>query len=173
MRKLRSSTPLLPPPSRSSGRSRTGVAVRSSPTRHGTAYIRPRVPRQPRNQGFRRTTSPPAYRGFAAAFQTAARPSDSIILPEKTLALLDRNVFQFVQQRARLRKAGMSSKKGLLFYGPPGTGKTHTIRYLSCIPCRERASRAVVRGRELECAAARGASGLSGVVPALVCDEAP
>jgi len=50
------------------------------------------------------------------------------------LALLERNVFQFVQQRARLRKAGMSSKKGLLFDGPPGTGKTHTIRYLSRIP---------------------------------------
>ena len=33
------------------------------------------------------------------------------------MALLD-NVFQFVQQRARFRKAGMSSKKGLLFYGP-------------------------------------------------------
>lgn len=50
------------------------------------------------------------------------------------MALLERKVFQFVQQRARLRKAGMSSKKGLLFYGPPGTGKTHTIRYLSRIP---------------------------------------
>lgn len=59
---------------------------------------------------------------------------ESIILPEQTLALLERNVFRFIAQRERLRAAGMSVKKGLLFYGPPGTGKTHTIRYLARLP---------------------------------------
>jgi hypothetical protein len=80
----------------------------------------------------------PHYGGAAAGALIVHRLAnverDSIILPEKTLKLLERNVFRFVEQRARLKKAGMSVKKGLLFYGPPGTGKTHTIRYLSRIP---------------------------------------
>ncbi|PWU09075.1 MAG: cell division protein FtsH [Verrucomicrobia bacterium] len=56
---------------------------------------------------------------------------DEVILPEKTLQLLERNVGQFIEQRERLRGLGMAVKKGLLFYGAPGTGKTHTIRYLA------------------------------------------
>ncbi|HEY1188261.1 MAG TPA: AAA family ATPase, partial [Gemmata sp.] len=56
---------------------------------------------------------------------------DEVILPPATLALLERNVIQFVRQRARLREFGLMTKKGLLFYGPPGTGKTHTIHYLA------------------------------------------
>jgi AAA+ superfamily predicted ATPase len=59
-----------------------------------------------------------------------------VILPEKTLNLLERNVSEFISQRDRLRSLGMAVKKGLLFYGPPGTGKTHTIHYLaSQLPC--------------------------------------
>jgi ATP-dependent 26S proteasome regulatory subunit len=54
-----------------------------------------------------------------------------VILPEKTLELLDRNITHFVRQRERLKKLGLPIKKGLLFYGPPGTGKTHTIHYLA------------------------------------------
>lgn len=54
-----------------------------------------------------------------------------VILPRKTLDLLDRNTIQFVQQRPRLAKFRQATKKGLLFYGPPGTGKTHTIHYLA------------------------------------------
>lgn len=54
-----------------------------------------------------------------------------VILPEKTLQLLDRNIGDFIRQREQLRKLGMPIKKGLLFYGPPGTGKTHTIHYLA------------------------------------------
>lgn len=54
-----------------------------------------------------------------------------VILPERTLELLDRNVAEFIQCRAKLRELGMAVKKGLLFYGPPGTGKTHTIHYLA------------------------------------------
>lgn len=56
---------------------------------------------------------------------------EDVILPNKTLGLLERNVQEFIKQRGRLRGLGMAIKKGLLFYGPPGTGKTHTIHYLA------------------------------------------
>jgi hypothetical protein len=56
---------------------------------------------------------------------------DEVILPEKTLQLLDRNIGGFIQQREQFRKLGLPIKKGVLFYGPPGTGKTHTIHYLA------------------------------------------
>jgi AAA+ superfamily predicted ATPase len=56
---------------------------------------------------------------------------DEVILPDRTLKLLERNVSEFISQRDRLRNLGMAVKKGLLFYGPPGTGKTHTIYYLA------------------------------------------
>lgn len=60
---------------------------------------------------------------------TVAR--EDVVLPEKTLALLDRNILQFAARRAQLKSLGQSAKKGVLLYGPPGTGKTHTIRYLA------------------------------------------
>lgn len=56
---------------------------------------------------------------------------EEVILPRKTLDLLDRNVIEFARQRPRLARLGLSTKKGILFYGPPGTGKTHTIHYLA------------------------------------------
>jgi hypothetical protein len=56
---------------------------------------------------------------------------EEVILPNKTLELLVRNVTSFVKQRKSLRRLDMPVKKGLLFYGPPGTGKTHTIHYLA------------------------------------------
>jgi cell division protease FtsH len=56
---------------------------------------------------------------------------DDVILPGPTLALLDRNVIEFVKARPRLRDLRLATKKGLLFHGPPGTGKTHTIHYLT------------------------------------------
>ena len=61
--------------------------------------------------------------------QTVER--SQVILPQKTLDLLDRNVIQFVKQREQLARFQQATKKGLLFYGPPGTGKTHTIHYLA------------------------------------------
>lgn len=56
---------------------------------------------------------------------------EEVILPDKTLRLLERNVSDFIAHRDELKRLGMSTKKGLLFYGPPGTGKTHTIQYLA------------------------------------------
>lgn len=56
---------------------------------------------------------------------------EQVILPAKTLDLLDRNVIGFVRDRPKLARLGQATKKGLLFYGPPGTGKTHTLRYLA------------------------------------------
>jgi ATP-dependent 26S proteasome regulatory subunit len=55
---------------------------------------------------------------------------DQLILPKKTLELLDRNIFNFVKQRHFLKQMGLQTKKGLLFYGAPGTGKTHTLHYI-------------------------------------------
>lgn len=56
---------------------------------------------------------------------------EDVILPEKTLRLLDRNIRDFVSKRRELQELGMPIKKGVLFYGPPGTGKTHTVHYLA------------------------------------------
>lgn len=56
---------------------------------------------------------------------------EDVILPDKTLALLDRNVSGFMQAREQLKALQFQARKGLLFYGPPGTGKTHTIHYLA------------------------------------------
>lgn len=55
---------------------------------------------------------------------------DQVILPRKTVDLLDRNVLGFSERRKLLGRFGQSTKKGILLYGPPGTGKTHTIHYL-------------------------------------------
>jgi hypothetical protein len=56
---------------------------------------------------------------------------EDLILPEATLAAIERNVLKFAAQRAALRALGLSRQKGLLFCGEPGTGKTHSIRYLA------------------------------------------
>jgi hypothetical protein len=56
---------------------------------------------------------------------------EQVILPARTIDLLDRNMIEFIDKRPLLAKRGMNLKKGLLFYGPPGTGKTHTLHYLA------------------------------------------
>lgn len=74
------------------------------------------------------------YRGRSKGILVHRLPPvarDEVILPEATLALLDRNVLSFVGSRDALHALGQSTRKGVLLYGPPGTGKTHTIRYLA------------------------------------------
>lgn len=71
------------------------------------------------------------YTGKVRVHKLHAVQREEVILPGKTLDLLDRNVHQFINQRERLNRLGMPVKKGLLLYGPPGTGKTHTIHYLA------------------------------------------
>ncbi|WP_395740108.1 AAA family ATPase [Prosthecobacter sp.] len=74
------------------------------------------------------------YSGKAASVRVHKLRSvtrEQVILPGKTLRLLEQNVTEFIGQRDQLQALGMSIKKGLLLYGPPGTGKTHTIHYLA------------------------------------------
>ena len=56
---------------------------------------------------------------------------ERIVLPEETLQAVERNVLGAVQHREMLRRAGRSTRHGLLFHGPPGTGKTLATRYLA------------------------------------------
>lgn len=56
---------------------------------------------------------------------------DDIVLPEKTLALIERNTVGFVRDASRLAQLGLSVKKGVLLFGPPGTGKTLVVRWLA------------------------------------------
>ena len=56
---------------------------------------------------------------------------ENVILPSKTLAVLDRNITGFMTAREQLKTLRFQARKGLLFYGAPGTGKTHTIHYLA------------------------------------------
>ena len=56
---------------------------------------------------------------------------EDVILPQRTLDLLERNTSGFAAVREGIKELRLSAKKGLLFYGPPGTGKTHTIHYLA------------------------------------------
>lgn len=74
------------------------------------------------------------YSGMSSGIQVHRLPPvarEDIVLPEKTLQLLERNIIQFARHRASLKSLGQSGKKGLLFHGAPGTGKTHTVRYLA------------------------------------------
>ena len=54
-----------------------------------------------------------------------------VVLPEKTLALIERNTLGFAQRAEQLARLGLSARKGVLLYGPPGTGKTLIVRWLA------------------------------------------
>jgi ATP-dependent 26S proteasome regulatory subunit len=45
--------------------------------------------------------------------------------------VIERNVIGLFKHADRLRRAGRSTRHGLLFHGPPGTGKTLMLRYLA------------------------------------------
>ena len=60
---------------------------------------------------------------------------DQVILPQKTLDLLDRNVIQFVQQRPQLARFRLATKKGILFTARPGPGRpTPSITWPKRLP---------------------------------------
>ena len=126
---------------------------------HGTAggiYVEVAVPQGERGLEFSerffrdleaRVNTGGTYRGRVISLESQAEYSgrggavkvhrlravqrEEVILPAKTLALLDRNVARFVHAREHIKRLGLSARKGILFYGPPGTGKTHTIHYLA------------------------------------------
>jgi hypothetical protein len=58
-------------------------------------------------------------------------PRESLVLPESIMAVIERNVIGLLKHADRLRRAGRSTRHGLLFHGPPGTGKTLMLRYLA------------------------------------------
>jgi ATPase family protein associated with various cellular activities (AAA) len=69
--------------------------------------------------------------GAVKVHRLPAVARNDVILPERTLTILDRNVGGFVAARRRIKALRFSGKKGLLFYEPPGTGKTYTVHYLA------------------------------------------
>ncbi len=60
---------------------------------------------------------------------TVAR--DEIILPEEVLQVVERNVIGLLTHADTLRRAGRSTRHGVLFHGPPGVGKTLVTKYLA------------------------------------------
>jgi hypothetical protein len=72
---------------------------------------------------------------------------DDVVLPEATLARVERHALDVAAHREALLAAGQHLKRGVLLYGPPGTGKTHTTRYL--IGCMTRYTRLLLTGRAL------------------------
>jgi hypothetical protein len=57
---------------------------------------------------------------------------DHIVLPQEVMAVVERNVLGLLAHADILRRAGRTTRHGVLLYGPPGTGKTLVTRYLAC-----------------------------------------
>ena len=72
---------------------------------------------------------------------------DGLVLPDSTLASIERHVIGIAEHGRRLKAAGQHLKRGVLLYGPPGTGKTHTVRYL--LSKLERTTAFVLSGQAL------------------------
>ena len=58
---------------------------------------------------------------------------ESLIFSEELLSVVERNVLGMVRHGETLRRAGRSTRQGLLFHGAPGTGKTLMLRYLGSV----------------------------------------
>jgi AAA+ superfamily predicted ATPase len=56
---------------------------------------------------------------------------DEIILPEDVLKVVERNVIGLLAHAEVLKRAGRSTRHGVLFHGPPGVGKTLVTKYLA------------------------------------------
>ncbi len=56
---------------------------------------------------------------------------DEIILPDDVLKVVERNVIGLLTHADVLRRAGRSTRHGVLFHGPPGVGKTLVTKYLA------------------------------------------
>src|SRR5439155_24806995 len=69
---------------------------------------------------------------FAVRFhELPAVERDAIVLPERVLEVVERNVLGFLAYAQELRNSGQSTRHGVLLHGPPGTGKTLVTRYLA------------------------------------------
>jgi hypothetical protein len=73
---------------------------------------------------------------------------DRIVLPQEVMAVVERNVLGLLAYADVLRRAGRSTRHGVLLHGPPGTGKTLVARYLACA-C-PRYTVILLTGRELK-----------------------
>ena len=76
--------------------------------------------------------TPDGERDFQIHFHDLPKVSrDQIVLPDEVLRVVERNVIGLLSHAVVLRRAGRSTRHGLLFHGPPGVGKTLVTKYLA------------------------------------------
>lgn len=69
---------------------------------------------------------------YAVRFGDLAKVEpDEIVLPAEVMTVVERNVFGHLRHAEILRRAGRSTRHGVLFHGPPGTGKTLVTKFLA------------------------------------------
>lgn len=77
-------------------------------------------------------TGPNAEPDFQIHFHDLPKVGrDQIILPDEVLQVVERNVMGLLSHAEVLRRAGRSTRHGVLFHGPPGVGKTLVTKYLA------------------------------------------